>query len=115
MVKDIPTKELVYAEALNQTENTKKHNDMKTKKGFKLRDICGEKIVIAEGKENIDFSNIISMNESSAFLWEKLCGKEFTEEDMVKFLTEEYDVDQETAINDCKTLASQWKEAGIIE
>ena len=88
---------------------------MKTKKGFKLRDICGEKIVIAEGKENIDFSNIISMNESSAVLWEKLCGKVFTEEDMVKLLTEEYDVDQETAINDCKTLASQWKEAGIIE
>ncbi|MDD5877098.1 MAG: PqqD family protein [Prevotellaceae bacterium] len=48
-------------------------------------------------------------------MWEKLCGKEFTEEDMVKLLTEEYDVDQETAINDCKTLASQWKEAGIIE
>lgn len=115
MVKDIPAKDFVYAEALNQTANKKKHNDMKTKNGFKLRDICGEKIVIAEGKENIDFSNIISMNESSAFLWEKLCGKEFTEEDMVKLLTEEYDVDQETAINDCKTLASQWKEAGIIE
>ena len=43
---------------------------MRKKPGFNLRDVCGEQIVVAEGKENIDFSNIISMNETSAFLWE---------------------------------------------
>ena len=42
---------------------------MKTKKGFNIRNVCGENIIVAEGKENIDFSNIISMNESSAYLW----------------------------------------------
>ena len=40
---------------------------MKTKKGFNLRTICGENIIVAEGVENIDFSRIISMNESAAF------------------------------------------------
>ena len=55
---------------------------MKTKKGFRLRDICGEHIVVAEGIDNIDFSKIISMNESSAYLWEKVQGeKEFTVRD----------------------------------
>ena len=49
---------------------------MKQKKGFNLRNVCGEQIIVAEGKENIDFSNIISMNESSAYLWQKLEGKE---------------------------------------
>lgn len=44
---------------------------MKTKIGFNLRQVCGENIIVAEGEENIDFSNIISMNESSAFLWKK--------------------------------------------
>ena len=43
---------------------------MKIKKGFVLRDICGENIIVAEGKENIDFTKIISMNESAALLWE---------------------------------------------
>lgn len=43
---------------------------MRKKPGFNLRDVCGEQIVVAEGKENIDFSNIISMNETSAFIWE---------------------------------------------
>ena len=34
---------------------------MKTKKGFVLRNVCGENIIVAEGKENIDFTKIISI------------------------------------------------------
>ncbi|WP_443701940.1 PqqD family protein [Prevotella sp.] len=88
---------------------------MKQKKGFNLRNVCGEQIIVAEGKENIDFSNIISMNESSAYLWQKLEGKEFSVEDMAKLLTEEYEVDEASALNDCKELANLWREAEIIE
>ena len=55
---------------------------MRTKKGFKLREVCGEKILLAEGVENIDFSDIISMNASSAYLWEQVDGKDFTVEEM---------------------------------
>ena len=82
---------------------------MKTKKGFNLRTVCGEHIIVAEGKENIDFSNIISMNESSAYLW-----KEFTVEDLANLLIREYDVEKETALNDARTLSQQWAVAGII-
>lgn len=89
---------------------------MKTKKGFRLRDICGEHIVVAEGIDNIDFSKIISMNESSAYLWEKVQGeKVFTEDELVKMLLEEYDVDEATAKEDVKKLIEQWTEAQIIE
>ena len=63
---------------------------MKTKKGFRLRNICGENIIVAEGVENIDFSRIISMNESSAYLWKKVEGQDFTEKDLTNYLTEEY-------------------------
>lgn len=88
---------------------------MKQKKGFNLRNVCGEQIIVAEGKENIDFSNIISMNESSAYLWKKLEGKDFSVEDMAKLLTEEYDVDNDTAMKDCRELAALWLDAEIIE
>ena len=88
---------------------------MKTKKGFRLRSICGENIIVAEGIENIDFSRIISMNESSAFLWQKIAGQDFTEEDLTKYLTEEYEVDETTAKADVKALVAKWLEAGIIE
>ena len=89
---------------------------MKAKPGFNLRDICGERIIVAEGKENIDFSNIISMNESYAYLWQHIVDKpSFTVDDLTTLLTEEYDVDETTARNDAQQLADKWLEAGIVE
>ena len=88
---------------------------MKTKKGFNLRTICGESIIVAEGKENIDFSNIISLNETATYLWEKIEGKLFSIDELVTLLTEQYDVDEKTARDDSKTLIQQWLDAGIVE
>ena len=88
---------------------------MKTKKGFNLRTICGENIIVAEGVENIDFSRIISMNESAAFLWKNIQGTDFDAEKLTKLLLEEYDVDESTASNDAQTLIAKWLDAGIIE
>lgn len=89
---------------------------MKAKKGFNLREVCGEQIIVAEGKENIDFSNIISMNESSAYLWKKVQQMEsFTTDDLAQLLTEQYEVEYEVALKDATTLADQWVEAGIVE
>ena len=89
---------------------------MKAKPGFNLRDICGERIIVAEGKENIDFSNIISMNERSAYLWQHIVDRpSVTVDDLATLLTEEYDVDKTTARNDAQQLADKWLEAGIVE
>ncbi len=88
---------------------------MRAKPGFNLRVVCGENIIVAEGEENIDFSNIISMNESSAYLWQNIQGKEFTHEDLVGLLTQEYEVDEATAMKDVKALTELWLQAGIIE
>lgn len=94
---------------------------MKVKPGFRLTDVCGTNILIAEGKENIDFSNIISMNDSSKLLWEAIKDKDFTVEDLAKLLTDNYQIDEDTplpydqALRDAKELAKQWIEAGIVE
>ena len=89
---------------------------MKAKKGFKLRQICGENIIVADGIENIDFSSIISMNESSAYLWQAIQDKEqFSTEELATLLTEQYEVDEATAKADVKALAQQWIDAGILE
>lgn len=88
---------------------------MKVKPGFNIRKVCGENIIVAEGEENIDFSNIISMNESSSYLWNKVQEMDsFTVDDMVRLLQAEYEVDEEVARADCETLAAQWGYADII-
>lgn len=90
---------------------------MKAKKGFNLREVCGQHIIVAQGKENIDFSNIISMNESSAWLWQQILANDmdFVAKDLAALLMEEYEVDAQTALADSETLIKQWQEAGIIE
>lgn len=89
---------------------------MKVKRDFNLRNVCGEYIIVAEGKENIDFTSIISMNDSSAYLWRQIQFKDnFNEDDLVDLLMSEYDVDKETAQSDVKDLVSQWNKASIIE
>ena len=89
--------------------------DMKTKKGFKLRTVCGENIIVAEGIENVDFSRIISMNETSAYRWKNIQGIDFDENTLAGLLLEEYEVDEATARSDAKALVEKWLEAGIIE
>ena len=88
---------------------------MKTKKGFNLRQVCGENVIVAEGAENIDFSSIICMNESSAYLWNSIQGKEFDKNNLVELLTQEYEVDADTAAKEVEALVAQWMKAGIIE
>ena len=88
---------------------------MKTKQGFHLRNVCGENVIVAEGIENIDFSKIISMNTSAAYLWQKVEGQPFTADDLARHLCDEYEVDENTAKTDAQTVVKQWLEAGIIE
>ena len=88
---------------------------MKQKKGFNLRTICGENIVVAEGIENIDFSRIISLNESAAYLWKNIQGTDFDVESLTKLLLDEYEIDETTAHNDATQLITKWAEVGIIE
>lgn len=89
---------------------------MKVKNGFNLREVCGEHIIVAEGDENIDFSNIISMNESSAYLWEEVQKKgTFTVDNLVELICNQYEIDEATARKDTIALAAQWGTAGIIE
>ncbi|WP_027455621.1 PqqD family protein [Xylanibacter brevis] len=88
---------------------------MKTKRGFRLRNICGENVIVAEGIENIDFSRIISMNESAAYLWNKVQSIDFTANTLIDLLLEEYEVSREDAAQDVNQLIEQWQKAGIVE
>lgn len=88
---------------------------MKKKKGFNLLKVCDEYVIVAEGRENIDFSKVINLNESAAFLWEKASDDGFTVDDLTNLLTNEYEVAAETARHDAEELVAQWLEAEIIE
>lgn len=88
---------------------------MKKIPGFKLQEVCGEKLLVPFGESNIDFSNMISMNESAAYLWDAIGDEPFTLDDVVRLLCDEYEVEEEVARSDAQQLIKQWTEAGLVE
>lgn len=89
---------------------------MKAKKGFELQNVCGEYIIVPAGIENVDFSRIISLNPTAAFLWEKVSSlEEFTIETLVEALLEEYEIEEAVAREDCALIIERWAEMELIE
>ena len=89
---------------------------MKTKKGYTLRSLGNEYILVAESlDEAIDFSRMISLNATAAFLWKEVEGKEFDTEMLVSLLMEEYGITHNVAANDVASLLETLKTANLIE
>ena len=89
---------------------------MRQKKGFVLRDICGEKAIVGEGVETVNFGKLISLNDTAAWLWEKAAELgDFTLEQLADAICEEYDVERSQALSDIQNILDTWKEIGLIE
>jgi hypothetical protein len=89
---------------------------MKLKSGFVLRDVCGEKVIIGEGIEAVNFNKLISLNDTAAWLWEKAAKLgDFTAQELADALCQEYDVTPECALADVEKLIASWQSAGIVE
>ena len=80
-----------------------------------MRNVCGECILVAEGKGLVDFNKMISLNKSAAYLWENVYGMDFTTEDLAKLLVDKYEVDMELALKDSDALVNSWKDAGLLD
>lgn len=68
---------------------------MKLKEGFLLRTVAGQTVVLPTGDE-LDLNMMITLNDTGAFLWERL-NEETSEDALVQALLGEYDVDEATA------------------
>lgn len=88
---------------------------MKIKEGFVLRSLGNEQIVAGEGLEQINFSKLISLNASAAYLWQEIEDKEFDEQMLAALLAEKYGIDPNIALADVRELIESWIVAGIIE
>lgn len=86
---------------------------MKLSKGFSLRNIAGEYIVVPVGEKNISFQGMITLNTCGGFLWEQL-EKECTEEELVMSLMNTYEITREIACADVREFLNQLVKAKIL-
>ena len=50
---------------------------MRIIEGFRLRNVMGQATIVGEGVGQIDFNKLITLNESAAYLWQSVEGKDF--------------------------------------
>lgn len=75
---------------------------LKTKKGFLLRRLGDEFMVVAIGEASKSFNGMIRLNDTGAFYWKEL-EKGSSEDDLIAKTLERYEgVDQETARRDVR-------------
>ena len=88
---------------------------MKIKEGFILREIAGSFVVVPVGQNLVDFSSMITLNETGAFLWNVLSVGASEEELCQKLLSEYEGVSNEEALSDIKDFVKILKEKNMLE
>jgi hypothetical protein len=87
---------------------------MKLKEGFLLRELAGSYVVVPVGKNIANFNIMITLNETSAFLWNLLKTSQ-TVQSLKEQLTQEYDVSPQTAEQDIAEFLQTLKEKDLLE
>ncbi len=86
---------------------------MKIENGFVLKEIAGSYVVAPTGAKIVDFSAMITLNETGAFLW-KCLEEDLTEEELAAKLGEEYEVDFDTALCDVLEFVKILKDKKVL-
>ena len=88
---------------------------MRLIEGFRLRHIMGQATIIGEGTAQVNFNKLITLNDSAAYLWEAVEGKDFDVQMLADLLVERYGIDSELASRDAEVISSKWIEIGLAE
>ena len=88
---------------------------MKVKDGFLIKKILDDYLVVPTGDNIVDFSVVVSLNESGAFLWEQL-KTEKTEAELIDALMGTYEsLERSVAENDVAEFVSLLQSHGFLD
>lgn len=106
---------VIYDILFNHPELIREEADeMKSKKGFVMRDVLDEYIVMPTGDNIATFGGTVVLNEVSAFIYRQL-ENPVSREDLLTAVLNEYDVDEATAAADLDKLLEQLDSMGLLE
>ena len=87
---------------------------MQIKRDFTIQKVGGTWIAVPVGETSKHFHGMVRLNETGAFLWEKMAERDCSEEELVKALLGEYDVTEEIAARDVHRVVELLRENGIL-
>lgn len=87
---------------------------MKIKDNLTVRKIADEYLMVTASGSGLDYTRVISLNNTAAYLVQEMLHKEFTQQEWVELLMEKYDVDRERAEADVQTLIDKLAKEGLF-
>ena len=85
---------------------------MELKKGFVMRQVAGEYVVINAGAD-LDLHGVITLNATAATLWKRL-EEPATMEELTQTLLAEFEVDEQTAAQAVASFVDMLKERDFL-
>ena len=86
---------------------------MKLRYDFAVREIAGDYVMVPLGEGALKFAGMISTSETGALLVEAL-KEDVTKEELLQKLLSEYDVDEDTAMNDINEFIALLQKINIL-
>ena len=86
---------------------------MKIKDGFVLRKIADQYMAVPVGARAKELHGMIGLNETGAFIWERLSNGQ-SQEEIVKALCEEYEVEEGAAMASVQRFCEKLRAEGML-
>lgn len=87
---------------------------MKLHPDFILRKIGDTAVLVPFGQKQVDFNGMLTLNKTGAFIAETLGSGDVSREDLVRKITERFDVDPETADTDLGEILEAFRANGVL-
>lgn len=87
---------------------------MKLKKDFVLRQVADTWVVLPLAEQTVNFTGMITMNDSGAMLWQQL-EQGADRQGLINALTAEYEVSEEVASADVDAFLNKLNSVGCFE
>lgn len=89
-------------------------NQMRLKKEFMIREVAGQDVIVATGKEAMKYNGLLTVSPVGRFLLDNYQNAQGIS-DLIQMVLNEFEVDQETAAKDTVGFTNTMLEQGFIE
>lgn len=87
---------------------------MKINPIYKVRKVAGENIILLQGRNSGDMTRVVAFNDSALLMWNELQGQDFSVEDAVAVLLNNYEVEESVARADAEKWVETLRENGLL-
>ncbi|MDD6254186.1 MAG: PqqD family protein [Candidatus Cryptobacteroides sp.] len=87
---------------------------MRLDNSLRLRKMGRRYMIVRDDGDNVNMTDVFTLNDTAAALWQEFSGKEFSAEDMCSYLVDNYEVDAEVALRDVNALIEEWRRFGLL-